>query len=288
MNRNALFDAVDRHNAAEYDGDLAATMATVGPNPVFDIYPLGLHLTSRKDVESYYRGLFDAGFKHYDANIRNRWAVDAETVVVEVDVEVWIEGGFMGIKIPERRKVKIPQIAILTIRNGLVDRERSYFDILSIQQQLNAEETGAAADKARADANKAATRALFDAMNAFDLDRVRSFFSDDVAYELPYHPTTSPLSGTVNLAGLMELYGSVGRMMPAGLRFAIGTMTAEDDRVAVEAESHSDTPLGEFHNRYHFLLRFHDGKIIEGKEYADSAMMANFAQRAAASGNTDR
>jgi predicted ester cyclase len=136
IDAEALFAVVDRHNAAEHAGDLAATMDTVGPHPEFHIYPLGLHMTRREQVEAYYRGLYEAGFQNFDADLRNRWAVDAETVVVEVDVTVQIQGEFMGLALQEPRRVMIPQIAILTIRDALVQGERSYFDILSIQKQL--------------------------------------------------------------------------------------------------------------------------------------------------------
>jgi ketosteroid isomerase-like protein len=48
-------------------------------------------------------------------------------------------------------------------------------------------------------------------------------------------------------------------------------MTAEDDRVAVEAVSEGLHATGQtYSNEYHFLFRFRDGKVVEFKEYMDT------------------
>jgi ketosteroid isomerase-like protein len=52
---------------------------------------------------------------------------------------------------------------------------------------------------------------------------------------------------------------------------SIGAMTAEDDRVAVEAESRGSSPSGKPSNiQYHFLFRIRDGRISAFKEYFDT------------------
>jgi uncharacterized protein len=51
----------------------------------------------------------------------------------------------------------------------------------------------------------------------------------------------------------------------------IGAITAEDDRVAVEAESQYSSPSGEPTTvQYHFLFRIRDGRISAFKEYFDT------------------
>ena len=61
-----------RHAAAEADGDLAATLATLEPEPVYELYPVGLRMTGLPLARRYYehffartcsadRGLRDAG-----------------------------------------------------------------------------------------------------------------------------------------------------------------------------------------------------------------------------------
>jgi ketosteroid isomerase-like protein len=54
--------------------------------------------------------------------------------------------------------------------------------------------------------------------------------------------------------------------------FSILSVTAEGDRVAVEAESHTHLADGRpYENQYHFLIRFDDdGKVLEFKEYLDT------------------
>ena len=48
-------------------------------------------------------------------------------------------------------------------------------------------------------------------------------------------------------------------------------MTAEGDRVAIEATSRGTTFRGdEYRQEYHFLMRARDGKILEWKEYMDT------------------
>src|SRR3546814_2838324 len=48
-------------------------------------------------------------------------------------------------------------------------------------------------------------------------------------------------------------------------------MTAEDDRVAVEAESEGAHVSGAtYRNQYHFFMRFRDGKLTQFKEYMDT------------------
>ena len=55
-------------------------------------------------------------------------------------------------------------------------------------------------------------------------------------------------------------------------KMTILSTTAEDDRVAIEAESHGRLVDGRsYENQYHFLLRFDaDGKVVEFKEYLDT------------------
>jgi ketosteroid isomerase-like protein len=55
-------------------------------------------------------------------------------------------------------------------------------------------------------------------------------------------------------------------------RLEIRGVTAEGDRVAVEAESFGETIAGlSYNNRYHFLVEFRGGQVIRVKEYCDTA-----------------
>ena len=65
-------------------------------------------------------------------------------------------------------------------------------------------------------------------------------------------------------------------VFPKGIHFTIKELTAEGDRVAIEAESRGEHVSGKtYANQYHFLMRLRDGKIIEFKEYMDTEMVTD-------------
>ena len=47
-----------RHAAAEADGNLAATLATLEPDPVYELYPVGLRMTGLPLARRYYEHFF--------------------------------------------------------------------------------------------------------------------------------------------------------------------------------------------------------------------------------------
>ena len=59
-----------------------------------------------------------------------------------------------------------------------------------------------------------------------------------------------------------------------GIKFVIHDLTAEGDRVAVQAESFGDHVSGKhYSNQYHFFVRLRDGLITEFKEYMDTELV---------------
>jgi hypothetical protein len=84
-----------------------------------------------------------------------------------------------------------------------------------------------------------------------------------------------PLSGTKSKAQFGALMGELGAKIDGGLRVTPKGLTAEGDRVAVEAESHAKMKNGKtYQNTYHFLFTVRDGKIQSVREYLDT-MHAN-------------
>lgn len=84
-----------------------------------------------------------------------------------------------------------------------------------------------------------------------------------------------PLSGTKTKAQFAELAGGLASKIDGGLRITPKGVTAEGDRVAVEAESYAKMKSGKtYQNLYHFLFTVRDGKIQAVKEYLDT-MHAN-------------
>jgi len=116
--------------------------------------------------------------------------------------------------------------------------------------------------------NRQVVRELFDAMNRADVAKLDALYADD--FEI-WTAGVLPISGTRTRAQALEGMGFIDAMFPKGIRFEILAMTAEGDRVAVEAESDGVHASGKrYHNQYHFLLVVRDGKIHRFKEYMDT------------------
>ncbi len=112
---------------------------------------------------------------------------------------------------------------------------------------------------------------------------VEQFFSclssgDVEGFVALYHPRGSLwtsgntlMSGTYSRDQIAAFGGDIFDAFPQGLAFSIVGMTAEGDRVAVEAESKGEHSSGQlYHNFYHFLFEFRDGKVYRLKEYMDT------------------
>lgn len=116
--------------------------------------------------------------------------------------------------------------------------------------------------------NKQLARAFFDALNRGDVPAILDAYADD-GYCLTTGNTL--ISGKFSKAQIAQAAGGIFEVFPNGIRFTIKAMTAEDDRVAVEAESEGDHVSGQrYSNQYHFFMRFGDGKLTEFKEYMDT------------------
>jgi len=84
-------------------------------------------------------------------------------------------------------------------------------------------------------------------------------------------PDKFALAGTKTKAQFSELVKGIGAAMPKGLRVTPKGITAEGDRVAVEAESYGETANGKvYNNMYHFLVEVRGGKIQAVREYLDT------------------
>ena len=72
-------------------------------------------------------------------------------------------------------------------------------------------------------------------------------------------------------------YMSTPSIFPGGVEVTFGDITAEGDRVAIEAETRGTLPDGRVYtNMYHYLMTFRDGKIVRVKEYLDTQSAAEF------------
>ena len=80
------------------------------------------------------------------------------------------------------------------------------------------------------------------------------------------------LSGTYTKEQMVKLLEGVTQIYKQGaLRITPTSMIAENNRVAVEAESYAELNNGRVYNNiYHFLFEIADGKILRVREYMDT------------------
>jgi uncharacterized protein (TIGR02246 family) len=122
------------------------------------------------------------------------------------------------------------------------------------------------------ESNKQLARDFIDAISRADLAAIVDAFTPDGTC---WTAGSMPISGVHSRDELAEASRGVLTVFPEGLKLTIKAMTAEGDRVAIEAESYGRHRSGKtYANQYHFLMRVRDGKILEWREYMDT-MHAN-------------
>lgn len=116
--------------------------------------------------------------------------------------------------------------------------------------------------------NKQLVRDFFAIMNRGDVPAIVAAYAED-GYLITMGRTL--ISGTFTRAQIEAAAGQIYEVFPQGLSFTIDAMTAEGERVAVEAHSEGRHVSGALYsNEYHFLFVFRDGKLALLKEYMDS------------------
>jgi ketosteroid isomerase-like protein len=116
--------------------------------------------------------------------------------------------------------------------------------------------------------NKRIVLGFFENLSAGNGDAVMNTLGDSATW---WVQGSFPLSGTKNKKEFGALVGDLGSKIDGGLRLTPKGITAEGDRVAVEAESYAKMKNGKtYQNTYHFLFIVRDGKIQSVKEYLDT------------------
>jgi ketosteroid isomerase-like protein len=95
--------------------------------------------------------------------------------------------------------------------------------------------------------------------------------ADDASWRLIARASDYPYPSDYTKACYRKLVADSAKDFPTGLRFMITGTTAEDDRVAIEAESYGTTRAGKLYNNlYHLLILLEKDKIKTVREYLDS------------------
>jgi len=115
------------------------------------------------------------------------------------------------------------------------------------------------------EANRKIAIDLMTSMSTGDVERADKILAEDATWWVLG-------SGYMARSALLD----ASRFMSAAPRakLEIVATTAEKDRVAMEAKGDFLFDDGkEYKNTYHFLFIVRDGKVVEGKEYLDTALV---------------
>lgn len=116
--------------------------------------------------------------------------------------------------------------------------------------------------------NKALVTTFWEAFSAADYDRAAAMLSDDATW---WVAGKTALSGTYTKPEFVGLLNQVTPQAPGGIQVTPKQLTAEGDRVSVEAVSHGEITNGKvYQNIYHFMMEVRDGKICAVREYLDT------------------
>jgi len=122
-----------------------------------------------------------------------------------------------------------------------------------------------------AEANTQVVLGFFENFSAGKVDAALVLMADTATWWVAGKPDKCVLASTKTKAQFVELVQGLGAAMPKGLRVTPQGITAEGDRVAVEAESYGETANGKMYNNlYHFLFEVRGGKIQAVREYLDT------------------
>lgn len=109
-------------------------------------------------------------------------------------------------------------------------------------------------------------RQLFQRNSAGDIAGVISLFRDDASHWIA---TTRE---TLGMGQLPDALKSVQSRLDGTIRYEIGTMVAEPNKIAVQVEAFATTVEGRhLQQSYNVYFEFEGGKILRVREYNDTA-----------------
>jgi ketosteroid isomerase-like protein len=116
--------------------------------------------------------------------------------------------------------------------------------------------------------NKKLVREFFELLNRGDVAGIVAAYAADGQLQTMGRTL---ISGRFTRSQIEAAAGQIYQAFPHGLTFTIDAMTAEGERVAVEARSQGRHASGVIYsNDYHFLFVFRDGRLELLREYMDT------------------
>ncbi|MDQ0775380.1 ketosteroid isomerase-like protein [Streptomyces aurantiacus] len=105
-----------------------------------------------------------------------------------------------------------------------------------------------------------------------DINETFALLREDAVWTVMADPASVPHAGGMPKGQFVEHITNFRGSTPDGLRMVVTGVTAEGDRVAVEAESTGLLSNGNTLNQvYHFLFEIKDDKVTAVREYIDTA-----------------
>ena len=99
-----------------------------------------------------------------------------------------------------------------------------------------------------------------------------NYYNDDA---IIWTAGDNSIGGTRTKQEIVDFAKGILSAFPDGIKFNITGITAENERVAVEVSGEAIHASGKnYNNKYHFLLKIKNGKILELKEYMDTQLAA--------------
>jgi len=112
-----------------------------------------------------------------------------------------------------------------------------------------------------------------------DMEAAMALMADDATWWVLGNPDRIKLSGTRDMTRVRRYLKRIRAGFPEGLRVEFTGVTAEGERVAVEAVSSARLADGRpYANRYHFLVQVRDGKVVQMREYLDTQYVYELEQ----------
>ena len=118
------------------------------------------------------------------------------------------------------------------------------------------------------EANKQTVLTFLEVFSTGDVAGVLGMMDDSATW---WVGGTIPLSGTKSKQEFGEMLSGVADNCKGPITLTAKGITAEGERIAVEAESYAELNNGRiYNNEYHFLFTARDGKIFGVREYLDT------------------
>jgi ketosteroid isomerase-like protein len=119
--------------------------------------------------------------------------------------------------------------------------------------------------------NKKVVLHMLDCLSNGKLDEMLACMNEDATWQVPLASDSIPgLKGAKAKPQFEAQCRAFGTVVPNGVRMVVKGVTAEGDRVAVEAECYAVTARGQnYNNLYHFLFKMKNGKVQAAYEYCD-------------------